>query len=81
MKEDIQWFAREIFYICFENNITLKMDCIPRSQNTLVDWASREADLIVVEDLGLTDCSFRILNNQHGLFTLDTFGNFYNSMC
>ena len=28
-KEDLQWFAREIFHICFENNSTLKVDCIP----------------------------------------------------
>ena len=81
MKEDLQWFAMEIFHICFKNNITLKVDCIPRSQNTLADWVSREADLIDIKDWGLTNSSFRILNNQQGPFTLDAFGNSYNSKC
>ena len=79
MKEDLQWFAMEIFHICFKNNITLKVDCIPRSQNTLADWVSREADLFDIKDWGLTNSYFRILLNQQGPFTLDAIGNSYNS--
>ena len=37
MKDDLQWFATEIFQICFKNNISLKVDWIPREQNTLAD--------------------------------------------
>ena len=81
MKEDLQWFATEIFHVCFLNNIDLKVDWIPRSENTLADWASREADVIDIEDWGLTDSFFRILNNRHGPFTLDAFGNSYNAKC
>ena len=81
MKEDLQWFATEIFHICFKNNVALKVDWVPRSQNTLADWASREADLIDIEDWGLTNSFFRILDNRHGPFTLDAFGNSYNAKC
>ena len=81
MKEDLQWFATEIFHICYENNVSLKIDWIPRKQNTLADWASREADLIDVEDWQLTDSFFKILNNSYGPFTLDAFSNSYNNKC
>ena len=81
MKEELQYFSTEIFHLCFQNNINLKVDWIPREQNTLADWASREADIVDVEDWGLTDNFFTLLNNRHGPFTLDAFGNSYNKKC
>lgn len=81
MKEELQWFATEIFHICFQNNISLKVDWIPREQNTLADWASREANFIDIEDWGISDNFFKILNNSFGPFTLDAFGNSYNYKC
>ena len=81
MKDDLQWFATEIFHICFDNNIALKVEWIPRDQNTLADWASREADIIDVEDWGLTPFFFEMLNCRHGPFTLDAFASDYNAKC
>lgn len=81
MKEELQWFATEIFFICYKNNIALKVEWIPRDQNKLADWASREADVVDIEDWGLTSSFFKILDNRHGPFTLDAFSNSYNNKC
>ena len=81
MKEELQWFATEIFHICFRNNISFRAEWIPRTQNTLADWASREADLIDIEDWQITTNFFTILNSRHGPFTLDAFSNSYNNKC
>ena len=81
MKDELQWFSTEIFHLCFQNNISLKVDWIPREQNKLADWASREADIVDIEDWGITSNLFTILNNSHGPFTLDAFGNSYNKKC
>ena len=81
MKPELQWFASEIFYICFNNGISLKVDWIPRDQNQEADWASRVADVIDIEDWGLSNAFFTVLNNSFGPFTLDAFANFYNKKC
>ena len=81
MKPDMQWFATEIFFLCFNNNISLKVEWIPREQNQEADWASREADIIDIEDWGITKAFFSIINNLYGPFTIDAFANFYNSKC
>ena len=81
MKPELQWFATEIFYLCFNNNISLKVEWIPREENKDADWASREADIIDIEDWGLTDAFFSILSTLYGPFSLDAFANFYNNKC
>ena len=58
MKDDLQWFATEIFHICYLNSISLKVEWIPREENKLADWASREADLLDIEGWGLTTSFF-----------------------
>ena len=79
MKPDLQFFAKEVFHLCFVNNIKLNIEWIPREENTLADAASREADLIDIEDWGITTSLFQILNHNYGPFTLDAFANFYNA--
>ena len=81
MKPELQWFATEIFHFCFKNNIALKVEWIPREQNQLADTASRLADIIDIEDWGLTPSFFSILNNRYGPFSLDAFANYYNAKC
>ena len=81
MKAELQWFATEIFQFCFKNNIALKVDWIPREQNTLADDASRVADVMDIEDWGITQSFFMLLNNRYGPFSIDAFANFYNSKC
>ena len=79
MKPEMQFFATEVFHFCFKNDIKLKVEWIPREENVLADQASREADVVDVEDWSLTNSFFEILNNTHGPFSLDAFANFYNN--
>ena len=79
MKPELQYFATQVFHFCFDNNIKLQVQWIPRDQNKLADEASREADKVDVEDWGITSCLFKILNTCYGPFTLDAFANFYNN--
>ena len=81
MKPELQWFATEIFHFCFRNNISLMISWIPREENTLADEASREADIIDIEDWGITTDFFNFLNNSYGPFSVDAFANFYNAKC
>ena len=81
MKPELQWFATDIFQFCFRNNISLKVEWIPREQNVLADTASRLADIIDIEDWGLTPSFFTILDNRYGPFSLDAFANYYNAKC
>ena len=78
MKPELQYFATEVFHLCFQNNVKLYVQWIPREQNKMGDLASREADIADVEDWGITRSFFIILNNLYGPFTLDAFANFYN---
>ena len=81
MKDNLQWFATEIFHFCFKNNIALKVDWIPREENVLADLASREAEIVDVEDWGISPSFFQFLNTRYGPFSMDAFANFYNAKC
>ena len=81
MKDNLQWFATEIFHFCFKNNIALKVDWIPREENVLADLASREAEIVDVEDWGISPTFFQFLNTRYGPFSMDAFANFYNAKC
>ena len=69
MKPELQWFATDIFHFCFKNNISLKIEWIPREQNVLADTASRMADIIDIEDWGLTPSFFTILEQIQNFFS------------
>ena len=45
----------------------------------MADLASREADLVDIEDWCLSESFFKILNNEYGPFSVDCFANFYNA--
>ena len=79
MKSELQFFATEVFHTCHLNNIKLKIEWIPREENVLADLASREADLVDIEDWCLSESFFKILNNEYGPFSVDCFANFYNA--
>ena len=81
MKPDMQFFSQKIFEICFQNNIKLNLEWVPRDQNKLADFISRQADMLDTDDWGLTTEFFQILQNLYGVFTLDAFANFYNTKC
>ena len=79
MKPELQYFATEVFHVCFQNRVKLHVQWVPREENKLGDSASREADIVDIEDWGITDSFFQILNNLYGPFSVDAFANFYNA--
>ena len=81
MKPSLQRLAEEIFGLCFQNDIKLVLEWIPRSENELADAISRMADEIDVDDWGLTKGFFDILNTRWGPITVDLFANYYNCKC
>ena len=79
MKPELNFFAQEIFQFCFRNEIKLKVEWIPRKENVLADEISREADLVDIEDWGITTQFFTLLDSAYGPFFLDAFANYYNA--
>ena len=77
-KPELQFFAKEIFHLCYDNSIKLTVQWVPRENHTLADQASREADAVDIEDWGINENFFKILNESYGPFSLDAFANFYN---
>ena len=77
----LQLIAEEIHDLCFRNNITLVVEWIPRSQNEMADAVSRLADAIDVDDWGISDEFFKILDKKWGPLTIDLFANYYNNKC
>ena len=77
----LQLIAEEIFDLCLKNKITLVVEWIPRTQNEMADAVSRLADAIDVDDWGISDEFFEILNNKWGPVSIDLFANYYNTKC
>ena len=81
MKTSLQSFAEAIFELCFNNNINLVADWIPRAQNKDADFVSRLADEIDIDDWQISQSFFDILDKRWGPFTIDLFANYYNTKC
>ena len=81
MKPLLQEMAKEIFMLCFNNKVNLEVSWIPRSLNERADAVSRLADSVDVDDWGLTQGFFSLINNRWGPLTIDLFANFYNAKC
>ena len=76
MKLDLQILAYSIFTICLNNNISLELDWIPRSENEKADFLSK---LVDYDDWGITDEFFDFLNGMWGPFSVDRFASHYNT--
>jgi hypothetical protein len=79
MNPVLQYFAHEIFNLCFQNLIDFKIHWIPRGLNKDADAISRLADEIDIDDWGITVDFFKILDGRWGPITIDLFANYYNS--
>ena len=79
MKKDLHSLAIDIFELCFENNIELTVEWIPRSENEAADLASRFANIVDVDDWQISHSFFSILDAKWGPITLDAFANSYNT--
>ena len=81
MNPILQFFAEAIFEFCWENNVSLSVEWIPRTENQKADAVSRLADVVDIDDWTLSEEFFQILNNKWGPFTIDLFANYYNYKC
>ena len=78
MKQDCHALALEIAEFCARYGIFLKVNWIPRTENTEADLWSRVPLDLDTDDWSITDAFFSVLCNRWGLFSVDCFANFYN---
>ena len=81
MKQKLQMMAEDIFELCFKNSINLSVEWIPRAENEKADAVSRIADAIDVDDWGITESFYKLLNGKWGPISVDLFANYYNKKC
>ncbi len=70
--------ARELFGYGLEHHITLKVEWVPREENTLADELSK---LLIPDDSRLSHEFFRKFEERFGPFTVDLFASGANSQC
>ena len=63
-KKDLQEIAIKIFHLCWDNGISLEVEWIPREENEAADLASREANIVDVDDWQITEEFFKYLNGK-----------------
>lgn len=79
MHPTLQYFAQDIFRLCFSNSINLKVQWIPRDLNKDADEISRLSDSIDIDDWGLSHKFFKLIDGRWGPITIDLFANYYNT--
>ena len=72
MKQDLHDLALLIYKLCIHENISLTVDWIPRSENTVADTISRSLD---TDDWEIETSMFRYLNKLWGPFSIDLFAD------
>ena len=72
----LQEGALSIFELCFQHNIKLEMEWVPRSANELADYMSRVRDF---DDWMVNPSMFQYLDQLWGPHTVDCFANEHNS--
>ena len=75
-KPHLQEGALSIFELCFQHNIKLEMEWVPRSANELPDYMSRVRDF---DDWMVNPILFQYLDQIWGPHTVDCFANEHNS--
>ena len=73
---ELQRIAVQIFSICFQNDIQLDTQWIPRASNQIADVLSKTVDL---DDWQLQPHLFRMIHARWGPFTIDRFASNYNT--
>ena len=71
-KQHLQEGALSVFEVCFQNNIKLEMEWLPRDYNQLADYVSRIRDY---DHWMLNPAVFQFLNASWGPYTVDCFAN------
>ena len=75
MKKELHDLAIKIFQCCTENQISLNIQLIPRSDLERVDYKSRIVDL---NDWRINSSCFEYIEKLWGPHTVDCFANYYN---
>jgi len=70
--------ARELFWLCVERDISLKIEWVPREENALADELSK---LLIPDDWGLSRAAFGQLEERWGSHTVDLFASGANNQC
>ena len=76
-KEHLQDGAMAIFETCFQHNIKIEVEWIPRSENERADFVSRIVDH---DDWGLDPSLFQVIDTSWGPHTVDCFATQYNAL-
>ncbi len=74
-RSELHTMARAIFSTCIENNISIKIDWIPRSENEKADAISRKVDH---DDRSLSELHYLNLERLWGPHSIDRFASFQN---
>ena len=75
MKEDLHDLAIQIYKHCIQSNISLKVDWVPRAENTVADEISRNLD---TDDWEVSSSAFQFLDKLWGEHTVDLFADTTN---
>ena len=70
MKQDLHTLALQIYKFCIRKNISLKVDWVPRAENTIADTISRSLD---TDDWEICQDAFQYLDRLWGPFSIDLF--------
>ena len=75
MKKELDDLAIKIFQCCAENQISLDIQWIPRSDLEKADYISRIVD---IDDWQISNSCFEYIEKLWGPHTVDCFANYYN---
>lgn len=76
MKFELQELAKSIFSVCSQKCMSIDIQWIPRSLNTLADYASKMIDH---EDWGVSTEFFNFIDGMWGPHTIDRFASHLNT--
>ena len=74
-KEHLQTLAITIFQWTLQNNVILKVNWVPREQNTTADYFSKLTD---TDDWSIDSETFDYIQQTFGIFTIDRFADNLN---
>ncbi len=70
--------ARDLFWLCVEREITIKMEWVPREENALADELSK---LLIPSDWMVGRATFGRLEERWESHTVDLFASNENNLC
>jgi len=75
--DKLHMLFKQVYWLCFRNNIELEAEWIPREQNEFADWYSK---LVEPHDVQLNPTIFHSLQQAWGRFSIDLFASHENHL-